>query len=63
MCEADEIYVAAGEKGIENEDESPRKRRLKKGRASFESDKPPVVTLVLAPTDELSFWFERISRT
>lgn len=30
VCEADEIYVTAGEKGIENEDESPRSRGLKK---------------------------------
>ena len=32
VCEADEIYVTAGEKGIEkeDEDESPRKRGLKK---------------------------------
>jgi len=30
VCEADEIYVTAGEKGIEDEDESPRSRGLKK---------------------------------
>ena len=30
VCEADEIYVTAGEKGIEDEDESPRERGLKK---------------------------------
>jgi len=30
VCEADEIYVTAGEKGIEKEDESPRSRGLKK---------------------------------
>ena len=33
VCEADEIYVTAGEKGIEkeDEDESPRERGVKKG--------------------------------
>ncbi|WP_094192396.1 IS1595 family transposase [Haloparvum sedimenti] len=47
VCEADEVYVTAGEKGIEDEDESPRSRGLKKkGRGRFESDKPPVLTLV-----------------
>ena len=32
VCEADEVYVTAGEKGIEkeDEDESPRERGLKK---------------------------------
>ncbi len=30
VCEADEIYVTAGEKGLEDEDESPRERGLKK---------------------------------
>lgn len=30
VCEADEIYVTAGENGIEKEDESPRSRGLKK---------------------------------
>ena len=30
VCEADEIYVTAGEKGIEKEDESLRERGLKK---------------------------------
>ena len=32
VCEADEVYVTAGEKGIEKEDkdESPRERALKK---------------------------------
>lgn len=30
VCEADEIYVTAGEKGEEKEDESPRKRGLTK---------------------------------
>ena len=39
VCEADEIYVTAGEKGREDEDS-------KKGRGDFEGDKPPVLTLV-----------------
>ena len=30
VCEADEIYVAADEKGIEKEGESPREHGLKK---------------------------------
>jgi len=30
VCEADEVSVTAGEKGIEKEDESPRERGLKK---------------------------------
>ena len=30
VCEADEVYVVAGEKGIEDEDGSPRQRGLKK---------------------------------
>ena len=30
-CETVEIYVMTGEKGIEDEDESPRERGLKKG--------------------------------
>ena len=30
VCEADEVYVTAGEKGIEKENESPRERGLKK---------------------------------
>jgi len=46
VCEADEIYVTTGEKGVKKKDESPRSRGLKKGRGSFESDKLPVVTLV-----------------
>jgi len=30
VCEADEIYVTAGEKGLEDEDSSPRQRGLSK---------------------------------
>ena len=30
VCEADEVYVTAGEKGLEDENESPRERGLKK---------------------------------
>ena len=44
VCEADEVYVVAGEKGLKQE--SPRKRGFKKGRGTFESDKPLVVTPV-----------------
>ena len=46
VCEADEIYVTAGEEGLEDEDESPRERGLKKRRGDFEGDKPPVPTFV-----------------
>lgn len=63
VCEADEIYETAGEKGIEKEDESPRLRGLKKGRGSFESDKPPVVTLVRRSDGRVEFLVERISKT
>jgi len=31
VCEADEVYVTAGEKGLEDENGSPRSRGLKKG--------------------------------
>ena len=30
VCEADEVYVTAGEKGLEDEDGSPRERGLSK---------------------------------
>lgn len=47
VCEADEVYVTAGEKGHEDEESSPRERGLpKRGARRFESDKPPVLTLV-----------------
>ena len=45
VCEADEVYVTAGEEGLEDKDGNPRKRGLKK-RGTFESDKPPMLTLV-----------------
>lgn len=44
VCEADEIYVTAGEKG--HEQAEARDRGLKNGRGSFESGQPPVVSLV-----------------
>jgi hypothetical protein len=44
VCEVDEMYVVAGEKGLDQDE--PRDRGLKKGRGTFESNKPPVVTLV-----------------
>ena len=46
VCEADEIYVTAGEKGRGRGFESARARTQKKGRGDFEGDKPPVLTLV-----------------
>ena len=30
VCEADEVYVTVGEKGLEDEDGSPRERGLSK---------------------------------
>ncbi len=30
VCEADEVYVTAGERGLEDEDGSPRERGLSK---------------------------------
>ncbi|AEN06414.1 hypothetical protein Halar_2776 [halophilic archaeon DL31] len=56
VCEADEIYVTAGEKGLEDENESPRERGLKKkGRGTFASDKPPVLTLVRRDDGRVQF--------
>ena len=50
VCEADEVSVVAGEKGTKQA--SPRERGLtKKGRGTFESEKPPVVTLVRRPSE------------
>ena len=44
IAELDEIYVHAGEKGKKKE--RPRRRALKKrGRGTWEGDKPPVVTM------------------
>lgn len=43
LIEIDEIYITAGEKGIKQD--KPRKRGLKKrGRGTFDKDKPPVMT-------------------
>jgi len=53
VCEADEAYVTAGEQGCDNEDSSPRSRRLKKG--DFEGDKPPVLTLVRRSDGQVRF--------
>ena len=45
IAELDEVYVHAGEKGKKKE--KPRRRALKRrGRGTWEGDKPPVVTLV-----------------
>jgi len=60
VSEADEVYVVAGEKGTKQA--SPRSRGLKKGRGTFESDEPPVVTLAVGPTDEFGPSFVRISK-
>jgi len=46
VWEADEISVTAGEKGLEDADSSPRQRGLKIGCGYFDSDEPPVLTLV-----------------
>ena len=37
VCEADEVYVTAGEKGLEDEDGSPRERGLTKRGAEISS--------------------------
>ncbi|KAA0004733.1 MAG: hypothetical protein FE038_01830, partial [Thermoplasmata archaeon] len=45
VIELDETYPHAGEKGIPQR--NPRKRGLRKrGRGTWKSDKPPVVTMV-----------------
>ena len=49
--EIDEVYVTAGLKGRER-DQEPRSRGLsKRGRGSYDKDKPPVFTLVDRGTD------------
>jgi len=60
VCEADEVYVTAGEKGLEDENGSPRSRGLKKGRGTFASDKPPVLTLVRRDDGRVQFSSVRI---
>lgn len=43
IVEIDEIYITAGEKGVKQD--KPRRRGLKKrGRGTYEKDKPPVMT-------------------
>ena len=37
VCEADEVYVVAGEKGLEDEEGSPRERGLSKKGAEHSS--------------------------
>ena len=45
ICEADEVYLNSGDKGVK--EENPRKRGLSvKGRGTYEGDRPPVMTLV-----------------
>ncbi|MDJ0274541.1 MAG: transposase [Nitrososphaerota archaeon] len=45
ICEADEVYVNSGDKGVK--DDNPRRRGLSvKGRGTYDSDRPPVLTLV-----------------
>lgn len=46
VCEADEVYVTAGEKGLEDEDGVRARADSQKGRGTFAADKPPVLTLV-----------------
>jgi hypothetical protein len=63
VCEADEIYVVAGEKGLDYDE--PCDRGLKKRRGTFESDKPSVVTLVRRSDGRAQFGslFVRIPQT
>jgi transposase-like protein len=47
ITEADEVYISCGEKGTKQIERPARKRGLKKkGRGTWDSDKPPVVGLV-----------------
>jgi hypothetical protein len=45
VVEVDEVYVHAGEKG-EKEGDSRRRGLRKRGRGTWEGDKPPVLTIV-----------------
>ena len=56
VCEADEIYVTAGEKGLEEEDASPREHGLtKKDAEPSRPTNPPVLTLVRYPDGRVQF--------
>ena len=44
--EIDEVYVSAGKKGRERDQESRSRGLSTRGRGSYEGDKPPVFTLV-----------------
>jgi hypothetical protein len=47
VIEVDEVYVHAGEKGKKKENGIGRRRGLRKrGRGTWEKDKPPVLTIV-----------------
>ena len=50
--EIDEFYVSAGKKGRERDRESRSRALSKRGRGTYEEDKPPVFTLVDRGTDQ-----------
>ena len=50
--EIDEVYVSAGLKGHEHEQESRSRGLSTRGRGSYDGDKPPVFTLVDRGADE-----------
>lgn len=49
--EIDEVYVTAGLKGRERDRDSRSRGFTKRGRVTYEEDKPPVFTLVDRSTD------------
>ena len=64
VCEADEIYVTAGEKRVEKEDEEGRDRGLKKWDEGASSQTSRWLRrLSVALTDELGIWCVRRSKT
>ncbi|MDL0137498.1 IS1595 family transposase [Halobacterium salinarum] len=50
--EIDEFYVSAGKKGRERDRESRSRALSKRGRGTYEGDKPPVFTLVDRGSDQ-----------
>jgi hypothetical protein len=50
--EIDEFYVSAGKKGRERDSRSRSRALSKRGRGTYEGDKPPVFTLVDRGSDQ-----------
>jgi transposase-like protein len=64
VCEADEVYVTAGEKGLEDEDGSPRWRGLsKKDAETSNQTSHQYCHSSVGMTDEFDFWSARTSKT